>query len=131
MSTNPRQQRHFKKKIVGYIFLLGILGFITFFLNVFIISKKPLFISPMGRTDINKVSIEKTLRDNGILFSEVVSSECCYVFNIQNNGQIKLSRAKDIHEQIASLQRILRELTIEGKSFKSIDFRFLGPIISF
>ena len=131
MSVNPRQQRHFKKKIVEYIFLLGVLGLTAFLLNVFIISKKPLFISPMGRMDINKVSIEKTLKDNGISFSGLVSSDCCYVFNIQNNEQIKLSRAKDIHEQIASLQRILRELTIEGKSFKSIDFRFLEPIISF
>jgi len=34
-------------------------------------------------------------------------------------------------QQIASLQRILRALTIEGKSFKNIDFRFKEPIISF
>lgn len=131
MSTNPRQRKNFKKVIAKYIIFLGIIIFALYILNVFVISKKPLFISPMGKVSSNSSSIEKILKNKGILFSDVTLADDYYVVNVSNSGQIKLSINKDVNQQIASLQRILRELTIEGKSFKSIDFRFLEPIIAF
>jgi hypothetical protein len=130
MSINPRRKRHLKQKIVAYIFLLGMLGFVVYLLNAYIISTKPLYINPIGKAGLNQASVEKILQDNGILFSSITSSDY-YSINIQNNGQVKLSKTKNFREQVASLQRILRELTIEGKQFKSIDFRFSEPIISF
>lgn len=131
MSTNPRKKRHLKKIITAYIFLSAILGLAVFLVNLLIISRKPLFINPIGKANTDKASVEKILKDNGILFSDVTLSDCCYVVSILNNGQIKLSKTKDIHEQVASLQRILRELTIEGKPFKGVDFRYSNPIIAF
>jgi hypothetical protein len=131
MSTNPRKQKKLKKVIIAYIFLLGVLGFVLYILYIFIFLRKPLFISPMGKINMDKTSVEKIFKKNGILFSGITLADDYYMVNIQNNGQIKLSQNKDINQQIASLQRILRELTIEGKSFKSIDFRFSEPIISF
>lgn len=86
----------------------------------------------MGKNNIDTKKVEKILKDNNILVSRVlVLSDLSYEVTVLNNGQVKLSSKKDINRQIASLQRILRELTIEGKSFKSIDFRFEEPIISF
>ena len=86
----------------------------------------------MGKDNIDAKKIEKILENNNILFSQVlVLPDSSYQVSIPNNGQVKLSSKKDINRQITSLQRILRELTIEGKSFKSIDFRFNEPIISF
>jgi hypothetical protein len=110
---------------------LGILGCAAFVLHTFFISTEPLFISPIGKANTDLIRVEKILKDNKILFSKVTLSDYSYLVDIQNNGQVRLSQDKDINKQIASLQRILIQLTIEGKSFKSIDFRFSEPIISF
>ena len=131
MFTNPRRHKHFKRKFAVYILSLGAIAVSLFFLNVFFVSKRPLFISPVVKTNEDKTHIEKLLKDNKILFSKVTISDYCYLIDIQNNGQVRLVQNKDINQQIASLQRILIQLTIEGKSFKSIDFRFSEPIISF
>lgn len=128
---NLRRQNNFNKKIAAYILLLGILGACAFFLNTFFVLGKPLFISPIGKISVDAVAVEKILRDDNIQFSEVTMDNNSYLISISNNGQVRLSLDKDIKEQISSLQRILKELTIEGKSFKMIDFRFLEPIVSF
>ncbi len=103
----------------------------VFFLNEFLVSRKPLFISQIGKINTDLTFVEKCLRDKNILFSKVILSDYSYLVDIQNNGQVILSQDKDIVKQIASLQRILIQLTIEGKPFKSIDFRFSEPIIGF
>ena len=131
MFTNPRRQR-FRKKIIFYVLLLIILGCLAFLLDSNFLSKHPLFVSPLGKEDINKVIIEKLLKDNNILFSAItVLPDSSYIVNVSNSGQIRISSTRDIKKQISSLQRMLRELTIEGKKFKNIDLRFSEPIISF
>lgn len=131
MYINPRGRKSFKKKLTSYILLLAF-GFVILFIYSVLLSRKPLFISPMGEGNIDSYKVEKILKDNNILFSQIlVLSDSSYLISIPNNGQVRLSSGKDIGKQTASLQRILRELTIEGKSFKNIDFRFEEPIISF
>jgi hypothetical protein len=131
MSINPRKKRYFKRKVAVYFLILGVLGVSAFFLNRFFISRRPLFISPIGKINIDKTHVEKILKDNKILFSEVILSDYSYLVNIKDNGQVRLSQDKNIEEQVSSLQKILNQLTIEGKTFKGIDFRFSEPIISF
>jgi hypothetical protein len=103
----------------------------AFFLNTFSASKGPLFISPLGKVNVDLNKVRKALIDKNISFSTVSLSDYSYLIILQNNEQIRISESKDIVKQITSLQRILNQLTIEGKSFKSIDFRFTEPIISF
>ena len=126
-----KRRRSFKAKLTAYILLLMIFGFVIFLINSLFLSREPLFVSPIGKNNVDTKKIEKILKDNNILFSQVSLSDSSYEIIIPNNGQVKISLKKDIDKQIASLQVILRELTIEGKSFKSIDFRFEEPIISF
>ena len=80
---------------------------------------------------MSSVNVKKLLKEGNIMFSKVTLSGLVYLIDIPNNGQVSLSSQKDMASQISSLQRILRQLTIEGKQFKSIDFRFNEPIISF
>jgi len=130
MSINPRKQRSFKKKIIAYVFLL-ILFSLSFFLYSFF-SRQRTFISPLGKNNTDITKVERLLKEKNILFSQVlVLSDSSYNVSIPSNGKIRLSSQKNIDKQISSLQRILRALTIEGKPFKSIDFRFEEPIISF
>lgn len=132
MSIKPRRKKSFKRKLIVYILLFAILGCIIFLLNSFFISKKPLFISPLGKIESDVGLVAKKLKEKNILFSQVVAlPDSSYIVNILDNGQVKLSSTKDIGKQISSLQRILLELTIEGKLFKIIDFRFEEPVISF
>ena len=131
MSAVPRKQRPFKRKIITYIFLLA-LFFLFFLAYSFFSSRNPLFISPLGKSNSDRAKVEKILRDKNISFSQaVVLSDSSYMIDVPDNGQVRLSSQKNIDSQISSLQRILRELTIEGKPFKNIDFRFEEPIISF
>lgn len=131
MFINSKRQNFFKKKLIIYVFLLVVLGCIIVFLNSFFL-RKPLFISPLGRMNSDVAMVEKSLREKNIAFSQVLAlSDFTYIIYISNNGQVKLSQTKNIGKQIASLQRILIALTIEGKLFKSIDFRFKEPIVSF
>lgn len=131
MSINPRRQKYFKRKFAASILLLGILMSSVFFLKTFLALRKPLFISPIGKASRGLGLVEKILKDKNISFSKVSLSDYSYLVDISNNGQVRFSQNKDIDKQISSLQRILRELTIEGKRFKSIDFRFAEPIISY
>lgn len=132
MSLNQRKRRHFKRIFVSYLLLFGLLGIVVIYLNSFYFFKKPLFISPLGKPGKEIFMVEKKLKEKNISFSRVLSlSDTVYLVSISDNRQIKLSSVKDIDKQISSLQRILDQLTIEGKQFKSIDFRFSEPIISF
>jgi len=130
MSINPRRKRSFKK-IAAYILFLLIFGSGIVALNLFLASQKPLYISPLGKAGITLAIVEKSLQSKNIAFSKVTPMGNVYVVTLKNSGLAELSRDKDISQQTASLQRILNQLTIEGKSFKMIDFRFSEPIISF
>lgn len=129
MLVKGKRNRIFRRKI-KLIFLLGLFLFLGFFIYAIIFLRSPQLISPLGKNE-NSMKIEKSLKEKNILFSDVVFLGSSYAVNIQNNGQVWLSSQKNIDNQIASLQRILRALTIEGKTFKSIDLRFKEPVISF
>lgn len=130
MSIKSRGHKKFGIKIVS-IFLLILFGFLGYFLYSTFIAKNT-FISPLGKSSMDTADVRKILKKKNIIFSEVVVlSDLSYGVGIPNNGQVRISSQKDINEQASSLQRILNELTIEGKQFKSIDFRFNEPIISF
>jgi hypothetical protein len=131
MSTKLRRRRNFKKRFFLYVLFLAVVVCGAFFLNTFSVSKGPLFISPLGKVNVDLNKVRKALIDKNISFSTVSLSDYSYLIILQNNEQIRISESKDIVKQITSLQRILNQLTIEGKSFKSIDFRFTEPIISF
>ncbi len=130
MLENPRKQRSFKKKLTAYVFLLAL--FSASFLLYSFLGKQRTFISPIGQNNTDIIKVERLLKEKNILFSQVLAlSDSSYSVSIPNNGKIRLSSQKNIDKQISSLQRILRELTIEGKPFKSIDFRFEKPTVSF
>ncbi|MGH7245663.1 MAG: hypothetical protein ACREGI_01870 [Candidatus Levyibacteriota bacterium] len=50
---------------------------------------------------------------------------------LSNNQEAILTTKKDLEMQIASLQLTISRLTIEGKTFRRIDFRFDRPVVSF
>ena len=130
MLQRERQIKSFKKKIFYVLFLI-LLVFVSLFIYSNFIVKRQIYISPLGKGNLQAVNAENLLRESKIPFNNFISSDSSYQIALENNGWVKFSSQKDLKNQISSLQRILRELTIEGKPFKSIDFRFSEPIISF
>jgi hypothetical protein len=131
MFISKRKKRGFGRKILSYILLLSILGLSAYFVNFFITFGKPLYVSPVGKISNDRLAFEKELNDRKIYYSIINMEGNYYIVRIQNNGEVRISLEKNINEQLDSLQKILRELTIEGKLFRSIDFRFAEPVILF
>ena len=132
MSIEKRKTRKFRKKlfwIFSYFLLLVLLTVSYYLFNYF---KRPAIINPIQGQAVNSNDLEKRLRNAKIPFSSVsYSSDSAYVIILSFGGQAIMSTKKNIDEQISSLQRILRELTIDSKPFKRIDFRFEKPVIEF
>lgn len=59
-----------------------------------------------------------------------VASDSSILVNVKDNGQAILSSKKDLENQVASLQLTISNLTIEGKRFDTLDFRFERPVIT-
>jgi hypothetical protein len=131
MSIDPRKQRKFKKKLFLVTISLLFFAFLTtiYFVQAYLNEDK--LISPVGEAHVTVIEIKKSLDKNKVNYSSIKkSSDLIYKIQLQNSKAI-VTLEKDIDEQISSLQRILRAYTIEGKEFKSIDFRFSEPVISF
>lgn len=132
MKHGLRKNKQGKKKglVIFFVFVLfssTLAGFLYFQFW----ANKPLFISPLA-SDIQKkaFSLEKLLTDSDIEFSSVVfRSPSTYLVKLKEDGEAILSVNKDFKEQIASLQAVIKQLTIEGKRFVKIDFRFDKPVI--
>lgn len=134
MKLSSRRNKYGKKKglIIFVIFalflsILAVILYSTYWI------KKPLFISPIGLNSQNLTKkLEKLLLDSGIEFSSIASQfNSSYMVRLKEDGEAILSLHKDFKKQIASLQAVLKQLTIEGKRVIRIDFRFDKPVVTF
>lgn len=80
----------------------------------------------------NRSEINDLLQESGIAFTSVESAnDSSYLVNLKDGGQVIITQNKNVQNQISSLQLILSRLTIEGKRFKSLDFRYDKPVVLF
>jgi hypothetical protein len=80
------------------------------------------------QTDIVQNLLQK---ENYSLGDISVSSDSSILVKLKTGEEIIFTQNKDPKEQIASLQLIRARLTIEGRRFSRIDFRFDNPVITF
>lgn len=106
-------------------------------LYLFYLREKPILISPVP-TSNKTVPFRKTtqiedLRNLLVKFSipflSISKSKDAYKIDLGSGVSVFVTLEKDLKLQVSSLQSILKQLTIEGKVVKSIDFRFDKPII--
>lgn len=128
-----KRKRNKRKKIITKIFfvffipILFLASLLLFFLN----STKTIIINPLALKNTRQLeSLNKTLTAKNIYFSTIEqNNDLSYKVQIKDNGIVYISQKKDLILQIDSLQLIINRLTIEGKRFKSLDFRFDKPVI--
>ena len=139
MSIKKRKikTRFFQQIKIFFIALMGmvvLLGIVYLVFSLFF-SQKQLFISPLAlqkNTSRNQNQIDDLLQKSGIAFTSVENAkDSTYLVNLKDGGQVIITQNKNVQNQISSLQLILSRLTIEGKRFKSLDFRYDKPVVLF
>ncbi len=99
----------------------------------------PKITSPLGRIKIDGgvnadgavYMVKSFCEDKKIPCTSVVENNDAITITLDTNALILLSPQKDLQKQLASLQVTLSQLTIEGKQFKKLDFRFEKPFATF
>lgn len=133
-TLTKRQKKEASKNRLGLILVFIGLALISFSLIVAVfLVKDPLFVSPLSKdqTSIN-LKIEKILKEKKISYKSIITSpDLSFVIGLDKDHEVIIDSKKDIDSQLSSLQLILTQLKIEGKTFKRLDFRFQKPIISF
>lgn len=143
MSLTKSIHKRKVKKFYSYIFLsTGLFSLVLFvcmslfWLHFHTIS----IVSPLGTLKAFALS-----HNSNMLLAEVSTSCSKYSLSCQNiafttqqditftinNHQVFISTSKNISQEIASLQLIIRQLTMEGKEFHRLDFRYDRPVISY
>lgn len=129
-----RKERLSKKLLLVFVLLLLFLILIAIFkLFLDLKIKKTILVSPLPISKKENTSLEnlKTLLSKkNISFSQVASSDSAIIVWLVGGEEVILAPNVSLEKQISSLQLILSRLTIEGKRFQRLDFRFDKPVIS-
>lgn len=123
-----------------FLFFLFIFYALKFYLPL--VAKKPAFVSPITFSIKEKIGIlsggssnkklENLLSQKNITFSSIsILNDSSYLVKVTDDEEIIFSATKPMESQVSSLQLILSRLTIEGKRFTRLDFRFDKPVVTF
>lgn len=113
--------------IVGLLILNLILVYSAFFQK-----PKPI-LSPLSKNQISSNEVfEKKLKESNIEYTSITTEkDLSYLVKLKSGGEVLIDQDKDVEEQLSSLQLILKQLKIEGKTLRRLDFRYQKPIITF
>ena len=133
-TITKRQKKERSRKKLGLILLF--LGLVLISLSLFFtafLEKPDKLISPLSQDQSSFNSkIESGLKNKKISFVKVETlKDLNYQITLDDKSRAIIDSNKSIEVQLSSLQLILTQLKIEGKSFKRLDFRFQKPVISF
>lgn len=147
MAKSAQKKLKITRRKKPKILIIGVIFFIIFFLiSLLIISKNALpkkIISPipqnvLSNNTLNVLSEEESLKKlslilkrNNISFSSLSEyDKNSFAVKLKSGEEIIFSSQKNLEYQTSSLQVILSRLTIEGKRFSRLDFRFEKPVIT-
>lgn len=118
----------------SFLIFLGVLGIC---LGIWLVTSHAFrVVSPLGKMNVTTTSRTTTAIQNFCHSAHVSCSTVVYhtdstaTFTIDATEEVVISLKKDVASQLASLQVTMSHLTIEGKRFNRIDFRFDKPVIS-
>lgn len=128
-----------KKRILLLSLLSGGVGLLCVILGFIVLSREPVFISPLPflrslglatSSDADKKEIQNFLKAQNIDYKDIsLSGKTTYIVKVKDNGNAYITTNKDVSEQLSSLQRIHSRLTMEGKKFTRLDLRYDKPVI--
>ena len=129
-----RKNRKYFRYLGALFFLLGtsLILYTSFVLANFYIFRDPV-LSPLPKNFKNQNhDLKSLLEREKVKFSKIsIATDSSYMVVLEDGGEAIITPKKNLEEQVLSLQIVLSRLTIEGKRFKSLDFRFDKPVVSF
>lgn len=136
--TNIRRKRKAPKKVISLILLLVCAAALVFAVYYWFSMHKSSLLRPVPlglslnlpvREDERISKIRSELESKKIDTEVIrVDPDLGIVVKLEDNGEIYLSE-ENYPAELASLQVILKKLTMEGKRFKHLDLRYERPII--
>lgn len=137
---SKRKSRQLLIKSIKVCFLFVITLGILISITTFFYNRKKIVLSPIATAKTTKNTyitsenntevISQLLEQNHLTPSAItIGSDSAILVTLKNGPEVTFSSAKDLSQQITSLQLIMSHLTIEGKRFTRVDFRFDNPII--
>ena len=133
-TVTKREKKEASKKRLGILLVfLGLVGLnLILVYSAFLEKPKPI-VSPLSKNQVSSSEIiEKKLKESGVRYKNFsTEKDLTYLVKLDPNGEVALDPQKDVDKQLSSLQLILKQLKIEGKTLKRLDFRYEKPIITF
>lgn len=134
MKTRRKKTHSVIKVMVLLIVCAGFL-FSTFVIYERYLLSSPQYTSPLPKTtktlSYSKSDLASFLRKAGIKYVSLDALEDgSFLVRLGSGEEVLFSRQNSASE-VASLQRILSRLTIEGKAVSRLDFRFNKPVVVF
>lgn len=132
----------FKRKFSAFLplFLIGILlsgGVFGICMGLwFFFSSHPALVSPLGKTSVARDTVRTKIQNhcgqNHLNCTAIMlNTDNTATITIDTDETVIFSLQKDLTAQFSSLQLTISHLTIEGKRFRRLDFRFDNPVISY
>lgn len=132
LSIPKRKTVLFFASLIVFFGFLGIGAWFIFgFSHSRVVSPLPqgVFRIAAKSTKQKEKAIETYLVKHHFVIDEIKrSSDSAIIVLLKDNGEVYLSEDNYV-EELPSLQRIISQLTMEGKRFKRLDLRFERPII--
>lgn len=135
-TIQKRKTRNFLRKISISLILFGLTFVSCFSLFWYSTSHQTLLISPLGTKDSGNtqntliVQVQDFCWQQKLSCIQITPQDGSILITLSNSAQIILSTQKSITQQLSSLQLTINQLTIEGKQFKKLDFRFDKIVVS-
>lgn len=132
-TTKREKKSAVKKRLVLLLIIIGLLVLNSIFIYKSFFEGTDPISNPLSKNQISSTKqIEDKLKQREIDFKSLTTeSDLKYLLVLKDGAEIILDPGKDIDEQLASLQLILSQLKIEGKTLKRLDFGFEKPVISY
>lgn len=132
--VTKRQKKEVSKKRLGLnlVFVGLALIALSLFFTAYL-EKPPKILTPLAKNQTSEeLKIVKILKDKDISYKTVETNpDLSKNIKLKSGAEVIIDSKKDINVQLSSLQLILSQLKIEGKTFKRLDFRYQKPVITF
>lgn len=132
-TVTKKEKKNASKKRLGILLIFAGLLALNFTLIYAAFFQKPEpIISPLSRNQASSTGIiENKLKEYKIEYNLLsTQKDLNYLVKLKSGGEVVIDPGKNIDQQLSSLQLILSQLKIEGKTLKRLDFRFEKPIIT-
>jgi hypothetical protein len=131
--TKKQKREASRKKLAIILIVVGllVLNFVLAY-SAFFQKPKPI-LSPLSKNQISSNEVfEKKLKESNIEYTSITTEkDLSYLIKLKSGGEVLIDQDKDVEEQLSSLQLVLKQLKIEGKTLRRLDFRYQKPIITF